>query len=291
MSQTEQHCACNHPELARLPVHGLTLEVDTSGLVPAPAPSTACRERVDQDMHIYINGNLRESGDGLSPETAVKSYEDAVLALSRYDGCNQYAAHLHFMSLEDPEASYPDFRVYTVTYNNFITLSIKGESHESTRLGACVFYMGTRITIENLNLKSLNCLGSYVYLMGNVSFNSKDSNYIIEVGHGGFLAVVENAHIYFHGCSCTACITITRSMVSLAEGSKFHALGNITASFAFIYAKYNSSFSMGKTVDFSDCTAVTGKKYRLIGLSYLNSNRVTLPGNQSPMAETGSVYA
>ena len=69
MSQTEQHCACNHPELVMLPVRGFGLAVDPSGLAPAPVPALGCRERVDQDMHIYIDGNLSESGDGLSPET------------------------------------------------------------------------------------------------------------------------------------------------------------------------------------------------------------------------------
>ena len=87
MSQNNE-CGCGHPQLTMLPVHGFGLAVDASGLVPAPVPTPTGRERVDHDMHIYVNGNLSASGDGLSPETAVKSYEDAVLALSRYDGCN-----------------------------------------------------------------------------------------------------------------------------------------------------------------------------------------------------------
>lgn len=44
MSQTEQHCACNHPELVMLPVRGFGLAVDPSGLVPAPGPAPVCRE-------------------------------------------------------------------------------------------------------------------------------------------------------------------------------------------------------------------------------------------------------
>lgn len=290
MSRTEQSCVCNHPELVRLPVHGLALEVDTSGLVPAPGPALACRERVDQDMHIYIDGNLSESGDGLSPETAVKSYADAVLALSRYDGCNLHAAHLHFLPLEDPDASYSDFTVYTVTYNSFTTLSISGESHETTRLGSCTFYIGTRIAISNICLESLTCLGSYTYISGNMSFKPRNARYIIDLNHGGYLAVLEDANVYFNNCSCLSCIKITRSMAGLAAGSKFYTVGDISVSVAFMYAQYNSTFTMGKTVDFSGCASVTGKRYRLGGLSYLYSNGISLPGNQAPQVETGSVY-
>ena len=134
MSQTEQHCACNHPELVMLPVRGFGLAVDPSGLVPAPGPAPVCRERVDQDMHIYINGNLQTSGDGLSPQTAVKSFEDGVLALSRYDGCNLHAAHLHFLPLEDQLASYPDIGIYPGTLRHVHHFSSSGDSHESTRL-------------------------------------------------------------------------------------------------------------------------------------------------------------
>ena len=103
MSQNNE-CGCGHPQLTMLPVHGFGLAVDASGLVPAPVPTPTGRERVDHDMHIYVNGNLSASGDGLSPETAVKSYEDAILALSRYDGCNMRVATIHFADLDDPEA-------------------------------------------------------------------------------------------------------------------------------------------------------------------------------------------
>lgn len=112
MSQTEQHCACDPSNLVMLPVRGFGLAVDPSGLVPAPAPVLTCRERVDRDMHIYINGNLETSGDGLSPETAVKGYADAVLALSRYDGCNTHAAHFHFADLDGEDDAYPDLGVF-----------------------------------------------------------------------------------------------------------------------------------------------------------------------------------
>lgn len=67
----------------------LGLDLDLSALRPDPVPMPVCRERVGQDMHIYIDGNLAESGDGLSPATAVKNYEDAVLALSHYDSLRE----------------------------------------------------------------------------------------------------------------------------------------------------------------------------------------------------------
>lgn len=41
MSQTEQHCACNHPELVMLPVRGFGLAVDPSGLAPRPSRRSA----------------------------------------------------------------------------------------------------------------------------------------------------------------------------------------------------------------------------------------------------------
>lgn len=289
MSQSNR-CACDPSHLVMLPVRGFGLAVDPSGLVPAPAPTPICRKRVDQDMHIYINGNLSESGDGLTPETAVKSYQDAVLTLSRYDGCNLYGAHLHFLPLEDPEASYQGLTVFPGTYSTFTMLCICGESHETTSLGYCSFHMGTRITVSNVSMMSLTCIGSYTYISENVAFKPDNVSYVINVNYGGCLYIQDNAKIYFHSCSCAACIKITGSMVFLSNGSRFYTAGNITASVAFLYAQFHGAVSMGNTVDFSGCTSVAGKKYRLLGLSYIHSNGVTLPGNQAPMVENGSLY-
>ncbi len=290
MSQTEQHCACDPSNLVMLPVRGFGLAVDPSGLVPAPAPVLTCRERVDRDMHIYINGNLETSGDGLSPETAVKGYADAVLALSKYDGCNQHAAHLHFLSLEDTEATYPDFTVFSNTYSTFTSLRISGESYETTHLGVCSFQMGTVIAVSEVSMRSLASLGSHTSISGDVAFKANGESYAMNVNYGGCLYILENVNVYFHAGSCTAYMKITSSMMLLWENSKFHTIGSISASVAFLYVQYNGSITIGNTVDFSGCTSVLGRKYYLMGLSYINSNGTTLPGTQAPMLETGSIY-
>lgn len=296
MTQSDCQCGCDHTQLTMLPVRGLSLAVDASGLIPAPVPTPTpnpeigCRERVTEDLHIYIDGNLETSGDGLTPQTAVKSYEDAVLALSRYDGCNLYNAHLHFMSLQDQDATYSDLYAFYGHFTTFSKIFISGESHETTNLGSCLFQMGLVIVVSNISIKSLSSIGSYVSLSGNISFKSKDINRILQTNYGGCLYIMEDAHIFFHNTTCGSCITVTNSLLFCSHGSKFSTIGNVTVSVAFFYIQYHGSVTMGNTVDFSGCTGVIGKKYRLMGLSYIHSSGITLPGTQGPMVENGSLY-
>lgn len=296
MTQSDCQCGCDHPQLTMLPVRGISLAVDASGLIPAPIPTPTpnpeigCRERVTEDLHIYIDGNLETSGDGLTPQTAVKSYEDAVLALSRYDGCNLYRAHLHFMSLQDQDTTYPDFTMFHSHYASFSTVYISGESHETTKLGSCTFHMGSVIYVSNISMKCICGIGSCISLTGNISFKPQNVPYVIQSSYGGCFFIIGDANIIYHNTSSISCVHITHSMLFCSSGAKFSTVGNVTVSSAFFYIQYNGSVTMGKTVDFSGCTGVIGKKYRLLGLSYINSAGNILPGTQDPMVETGSLY-
>lgn len=136
-------------------------------------------------MDISINGNLTASGDGLSPESAVKSYEDAVLALSRYDGCNLYNAHFHFADLVDPEATYPAFTMFSSHFSTFSRIDISGESHETTRLGECVVNNGIIVTVSNVCMEHIDSIGSVTELCGQVAFTPGENKYAILSTYGG----------------------------------------------------------------------------------------------------------
>ena len=291
MSQTEQHCACNHPELVMLPVRGFGLAVDPSGLVPAPGPAPVCRERVDQDMHIYINGNLQTSGDGLSPQTAVKSFEDGVLALSRYDGCNLHAAHLHFLPLEDQLASYPDIGIYPGTYATFTTFHLSGDSHESTRLGWCNVYPGCHAFVADVCLTCLRKCSSFVPLRNNVAFKPGEKKYAIMSQYGGAVSLTPESNIYFHAGAYHSCAFVLSSMLYNVTSCKMHTLGPVSVDTGFLCAVRNAVINLNDTVDYTNCTAVSGMKYYANFLSNICTGGKTLPGSLDGQVYNGSIYA
>ena len=291
MSRTEQSCACNHPELVRLPVHGLTLEVDTSGLVPAPGPTLACRELVDQDMHIYIDGNLSESGDGLSPETAVKSYEDAVLALSRYDGRNTHAAHFHFADLADSDAVYPDLTVHSSNgYSTFRALTIAGVSHQTTMLGKVSVVAGAYVTLTNACVPYILTNG-WLNIDGKVALKPRLSEKAaLHANWGGNIRFLAETDLYLHPGQYWAAVYSICGYISNSAPMKFHTLGNIAVDYGFARALGNGTVRLTRTVDFSDCKAVTGRKYYVAEQASVITGGATLPGSLPGVALNGSIY-
>lgn len=290
MSRTEQSCACNHPELVRLPVHGLTLEVDTRGLVPAPGPALACRELVDQDMHIYIDGNLSESGDGLSPETAVKSYADAVLALSRYDGCNTHHAHFHFADLTNPEGVYPDMGVFAHSYSTFRTLTIGGVSHETTRFGAITFTLGTYATVANSSFASIVTNG-WLHISGKIALRPTSSGTSsFQANWGGQIRFLADSEVFLYPGKYPSVMYSKCGFFSVFGTLKFHTLGDIEVQYGFVRALGNACVWFINNVDFSTCSAVTGQKYNLTEQACLVSAGLTLPGSLPGVAQQSSVY-
>ena len=290
MSRTEQHCACNHPELVRLPVHGLTLEVDTSGLVPAPGPSTACRELVDQDMHIYIDGNLSESGDGLSPETAVKSYADAVLALSRYDGRNTHHAHFHFADLEDQDATYPDITLYAQSYAGFLSLTLAGASYRTTNLGEINVLTGGYAFLTDLCSSYVMCHG-WLDIYGKVALKTRASKKAAFCSYwGGQIRFLAASEVFLYPGKYSAVIFCVCGTALTAGPMNFHALGAIDVETAFVRARGNAAVWFNQGVGFLECAAVSGRKYMLSEQSFLYSNGASLPGSVAGEAKNGSIY-
>lgn len=292
MSQTEQRCdhECDHSQFTMLPIRGFGIAVDTSGLSPAPASEKLCRERVDHDVDIYINGNLETSGDGLTPATAVKSYRDAVLALSRYDGCNLYDAHFHFADLVDPKAAYPDMTIRRSHYATFAHVYISGESHTTTHCGACTAQVGSEVTISNVCMTYIQALCSSVQITGKIAFDPSDKKYALISKYGGMIAFEDGAEVFFLPGIYYSCFYINGSSIYNKGNVSFHTTGPVNVENAFIYCRYNSSFHFYSKADFSGCTSVTGKKYHAMGLSCIAASGHILPGTEAGVLQSGSVF-
>ena len=290
MSQ-DNHCACGHPELVMLPVRGFGLAVDPSGLVPAPAPARSCRERVDQDMHIYVDGNRGESGDGLTPETAVKDVSDAVFALSRYDGCNRHHAYFHLVSLESPDATYPEIAVGLGSYTTFGALHIRGESHETTRLCRFNNQVGSLVSLSNISVAYTQTVASWLAIEGKVALRpTPEQSSAFHATWGGCVRFSEDAEIYLYPGEYMAVCATSHGMIGSGERVKFRTLGNINLNSGFALALHCGSIQFPASTDFSGCTAVTGRKYYLEKLSCLCLDAGILPGSVAGEAKNGSVY-
>lgn len=288
MSENNQ-CACHPSNLVMLPVRGFGLAVDAGGLAPVPTP-TAGRERVDQDMHIHINGNLETSGDGLSPETAVKSFEDAVLALSRYDGCNQYSATFHFADLADPEVTYPDMNVFTHSYATFRALSIDGVSHETTRLGTITLTAGTYATLANISSAGIITNG-WLLISGKIALKPiSPGTSSFQANWGGLIRFLADSEVYLYPGKYHSVMYSDCGLFSVPGTLKFHVLNSIQVQYGFVRARGNACVRLNKSVDFSTCSAVTGQKYNLTEQACLVSAGLTLPGSLLGVAANGSIY-
>lgn len=289
MSQNNE-CGCGHPQLTMLPVHGFGLAVDASGLVPAPVPTPTGRERVDHDMHIYVNGNLSASGDGLSPETAVKSYEDAILALSRYDGCNMRVATIHFADLTDTNISYPDINIYIHSYTTFLALGITGVSHETTMLGRIYNSEGTRLTLKNVCIPYVVSVG-WLCINGKLGFKPGQSGESpLQANWGGHIRFLEGAELFLNPGKYQAVIESTNGHLITPGLTKFHALGAVATEYGFVRVRGNASVWLTECVDFSGCSTITGRKYSLAQQACLVSSGVVLPGSLPGVTANNALY-
>lgn len=290
MSQNNE-CGCGHPQLTMLPVHGFGLAVDASGLVPAPVPTPTGRERVDHDMHIYVNGNLAESGDGLSPETAVKSYEDAILALSRYDGCNMRVATIHFADLDDPEAVYPDMTISTPNYySTFRALTLTGVSHETTMLGKVYTTSGAYCTLTNACVSYIMSTG-WLNIDGKVALKPRLSEKAaLHANWGGSIRFLQDSDLYLHQGQYMAAVYSICGYISNSAPMKFHTLGNASMDYGFAHAIGNGIVRLTRTVDFSDCHAVTGRKYYVAEQASVITGGAVLPGSLPGVTANKGLY-
>lgn len=288
MSQNPQTCACDPCSLVMLPVRGFGLAVDPSGLIPAP--QLGGRERVDQDMHIYVNGNRDQSGDGLTPETAVKSYEDALLALSRYDGRNTHNASFHFADLEDAEAVYPDMNVFGQSHATFRTLTLTGVSHQSTRLGKISAGPGSYLRVASLS-------SSFLFSTGWMSVCDKvavkplpPQKAAMQAAWGGNLRFADGAEIFLYPGEYVAAAHAICGGISSAGALSFHALGDLKMHQGFLVALGNGCVRFATSVDFSDCAAVSGRKYYVIEQACVACPGLTLPGSLPGVTVNNGLY-
>ena len=241
-------------------------------------------------MHIYINGNLETSGDGLSPETAVKGYADAVLALSRYDGSNTHAAHFHFADLDGADDAYPDLGVFPHNYATFRTLAIAGVSHETTNLGTCIVHPGCEVYISDACLTCARNFSSFVQLRSSIAFNPRNKKYAIMSQYGGVVSCAADSEIYFHSGTYASCVFVMHSMFN-SGSCKFHTLGPVSVETGFLCGTRNAAINLNEAVDYTNCTAVSGMKYYANFLSNIYTGGKTLPGSLDGQVYNGSIYA
>lgn len=289
MTQNKCQCGCDHSPLTMLP---LGLALDLSALRPDPVPMPGCRERVDQDMHIYINGNLAESGDGLSPATAVKSYEDAVLALSRYDGCNLHYAFFHFADLEDPAARYPDIDIYRGHYATFSHMNIVGASHETTMLGMCQALTGVGVNVRNVCVSFLCSFGATVNIIDKLAVKPTESQqWGIMACCSGTTRFWKSVDVYLQlGPYKSALYAYLNGAVYNNDTVRFHAPGDLKMDIAFAISEASSMVRLTNQADFSDCAPVTGRQYWIIDTSCIRTSGLTLPGSQPGVTKSGGVF-
>lgn len=291
MTQTHCQCGCEHPQLTMVPVQGFGLAMDLSGLKPDPTPMPLCRERVDHDMHLYIDGNLTESGDGLTPETAVKSYEDAVAVLSHYDGCNTYRAVFHFADLRDPNAAYLDIAVPRSHHSTFRNMALRGVSHETTMFGAINGNPSGSISVANLCATRITVTAGWLEVHEKVAVRPaatrKDA---FNASFGGTICLYTGAEVFVRAGNYTSLFrSIQNGAIYNVGAAAIHTLGKVDVEQGFVWALATSNVRFSKLADFSDCASVTGRKYLLSELSSLYLGGLTLPGSLAGVAKSGSV--
>lgn len=291
MTQTHCQCGCEHPQLTMVPVQGFGLAMDLSGLKPDPTPMPLCRERVDHDMDIYIDGNLTESGDGLTPETAVKSYEDAVAVLSHYDGCNTYHAVFHFADLRDPDAAYPDIRVQHSQYSTFRDMTLRGVSHETTMFHAIIAGVSSNVLVANLCATRITVITGWLAVHEKVAVRPAATRQVAFLSSfGGTICLYTGAEVFVRAGNYTCIFLSTQNGAIYNVGAAvIHTLGKVDVEQGFVWALATSNVRFSNLVDFSDCATVIGRKYLLNELSSLYLGGLTLPGSLAGVAKSGSV--
>lgn len=291
MTQTHCQCGCEHPQLTMVPVQGFGLAMDLSGLKPDPTPMPLCRERVDHDMDIYIDGNLTESGDGLTPETAVKSYEDAVAVLSHYDGCNTYLAVFHFADLRDPNAAYPDIMVPCSHHSTFRKMVLRGVSHETTMFHSVSAGVSSNVWVVNLCSSLIRSVSGWLEIHEKVAVGPAATRKAAFLSSfGGTICLSTGAEVFVHPGNYTCIFLSTQNGAIYNVGAAaIHTLGKVDVEQGFVWALATSNVRFSNLVDFSYCASVTGRKYLLNELSSLYRVGLTLPGSLAGLAQSGSV--
>ena len=253
---------------------------------------TGCRTKVNDHMHIYINGNLTESGDGLTPETAVRSYDDAVLALARYDGNNLYNAFFHFADLDSLDARYPDMAVRPQHYSTFAYMNIHGNSHETTKFENIRMWVGSYATITNLSCRRIDSAQCCTNIHGKLTIEPRSDDYCIYAWCSAYIAL--NAEIYITAPSNVTqkavFYCIQSSLITLNSNTIINISGNITVNHGTAYT--HSCGVLSSSATFNLAGTVTGNRYKATSNSCINAgnNANHFPGTVAGTTATGGVY-
>ena len=78
--------------------------------------------------------------------------------------------------------------------------------------------------------------------------------------------------------------------ISNSAPMKFHTLGNASMDYGFAHAIGNGIVRLTRTVDFSDCHAVTGRKYYVAEQASVITGGAVLPGSLPGVTANKGLY-
>lgn len=295
---------CDHPckkPTINLPIRGIGLTIDDADLVSREEVEEMIREaveevrcrcevrtRVSEDLHVYVDGKLTEAGNGLSPETAVTSVEEAWAVIGRYDGCNEFNVYLHLADLEADDR-YPDINVFGSSMATFKRLYITGNSYQSTRTGSITVNSGAYVFVMEVQARGVFASNSFVALR-RIGV-SDPVHHAIDASWGGVITFSGGGEINIYPGTYN---TIFRSAYNGhiycgSSDSKLNILGAVTCSNAFAAAYAQGGISLGRGLAITGGSSVSGKKYASDYMAMVKS-QVALPGTQNGTATNGGGF-
>ena len=109
--------------------------------------------------------------------------------------------------------------------------------------------------------------------------------------YGGTISCAAGSEIYFHAGTYHSCVFTMHSMFNNGGNCKFHTLGPVSVETGFLCGTRNAAINLTETVDYTNCTAVSGMKYYANFLSNIYTGGKTLPGSLDGQVYNGSIYA
>lgn len=256
-------------------------------VLPAPVGG---RIRVTEDLHVYVDGNRGASGDGLTPETAVKSYEDAVKALSLYDGGNTYKAVLHFADLK-ADGEYPEILTSPGHYASFVSLEIHGASHETTKILGIFVRYGSNVLITNVNATRITSENSSTATVtGKITVGNKAAaNLNLFLATNSATLSLYETQVYVKTANCYAVFFASISATLYVTDSVTTIIGSLSveSAFARVYfgCLYVTNSSFGGTC--------IGKRYASPAngvIEVLGKGANVFPGSLAGEVASGGLY-
>ncbi len=285
------NCNCEHGKpTVTLPVSGLSIQVDAEALSACQCQGGVPGEgriRVTEDLHIYVDGKRAESGDGLTPETAVKTYAEAVRAASRYDGCNEFNLIFNFADSTEGD-NYGDITITAGGYSTFNGFVITGESIAAA-FGAIQVLASAKVTIMNIKLNYIGAEGNTsVTLEGNIVISPLADTHCIHARSGSEIAL--KADIIVLGGSCYAVLCGFHCGNTMCYGGSISVMNGLTCTSAFACA-YNCGVVNTSGIPITG--TASGRRYivQRNGVIHVHGKGANyFPGNVGGTADTGGIY-